>query len=64
MPREKNFPEHLAARVSTAVIRRIDEVALRLGVDRAQVVRQWLDEMPEGYVPTRWQVGSKRSRGR
>lgn len=62
MAREQNFPAHLAARISTSALDKIDETAERLGVDRAQVVRWWIDEMPAGYVPARFTAKVRKTR--
>ncbi len=58
-PHKTKLTTQVGFRLTSAQLAKLDEVAERFRVDRAQVMRWWLDEMPEKYVPAAFKGGSR-----
>lgn len=58
MPRKPKGSVQVAFRLTPEQVAKLDETAARFRVDRVQVVRWYLDEMPDKYVPAQFESPS------
>ncbi len=59
MPRKSKYPGLASVRVSQSTDDKIDAAAARLHIERADLLRSVLDEMPSDYVPAHFRAAVK-----